>query len=346
MDSELTSILKSIKQKTGIDVDAYAETMKFSATTRETADWVLPSETSFNEIFADEKKGKTFFNFRFRNAKLIGSISGTGEKERNYAYFIMSILDNSGDKESDLSYSEQMKSIVFGDYTRQQIQKFMRRFLVPDVNCCALVISNSDGKTEAIAKLVGEYAGEKDCVVLTDDMCVTLVRFAHGSETLVPENLAKQLVKEIKERIGVEVRVGVGEKADNLLEINNAYVQATNALRMSGVFAVGTSVCVYKDYLLVKMLEDVPKFKLSEYLDMMVDGAAKAVFRDPDMFATAEAFLENNLNVSETSRVLYMHRNTLIYRLDKIRRETKLDIRSFSDALTFRLIAIMMKLAN
>ena len=52
MDSELTSILKSVKQKTGIDIDAYAETMKFSATTREEADWVLPSETSFNELFS------------------------------------------------------------------------------------------------------------------------------------------------------------------------------------------------------------------------------------------------------------------------------------------------------
>lgn len=344
MDSELTSILKSVKQKTGIDIDAYAETMKFSATTREEADWVLPSETSFNEIYADEKCGKTFFNFRFRNAKLIGSINGTSPVEKNYAYFIMSILDSSGEKENDLGYAEQMKSIVFGDYTRQQIQKFMRKFSVPDVKCCALVISNSEGKTEAVATFVSRYAGERDCVVLTDDMCVTLVKFLDGSEQFAPEVFARALVKDIKEETGISVRIGVGEIAANLLEINNAYVQATNALRMSTVFSVDAAVHSYKDYLLVKMLEDVPKFKLGEYLDMMVTSEAKAVFRDADMFSTAEAFLENDLNVSETSRILYMHRNTLIYRLDKIQRETKLDIRKFSDALTFRLISIMMRL--
>ena len=93
MDSELTSILRQIKQKTGIDVDAYAETMKFSATTREEPDWVLPSERDFTEVYSDEKNDKTFFYFRFRNANLIGSISGAGETEKNYAYLIMSLLD-------------------------------------------------------------------------------------------------------------------------------------------------------------------------------------------------------------------------------------------------------------
>ena len=58
---------------------------------------------------------------------------------------------------------------------------------------------------------------------------------------------------------------------------------------------------------------------------------------------TAEVFLENNLNVSETSRKLFLHRNTLTYRLDKIERQTGLDIRKFSDAVTFRLITVLFK---
>ena len=346
MDSELTSILKSIKQKTGIDIDAYAETMKFSATTRDEVDWVLPADTSFTEVFADEAAGKTFFNFRFRNAKLIGSISGTGEKEKNYAFFIMSILDSTSEKENNLGYAEQMKSIILGDYTRQQIQKFMRKFFVPDVKCCVLVIATAEGKAQETLKAVNDELKEHDCAVLTDDMSVCLVKFFKEGENASSENYARAVARDLREKTGAAARIGVGEVADNLLEINNAYVQATNALRMSAVFSIDATVHVYKDYLLIKMLEDVPKFKLNEYLDMMADGTAKAVFRDPEMFATAETFLENDLNVSETSRVLYMHRNTLIYRLDKIYRDTKLDIRSFSDALTFRLISIMMKLVN
>ena len=62
------------------------------------------------------------------------------------------------------------------------------------------------------------------------------------------------------------------------------------------------------------------------------------------MLNTAEAFLQNNLNVSETSRLLYMHRNTLLYRLDKIEKATGLNVRQFADAVSFRVLTVMYKL--
>ena len=74
--------------------------------------------------------------------------------------------------------------------------------------------------------------------------------------------------------------------------------------------------------------------------------SADEVFEDKDMMETAERFLENSLNISETSRDLFMHRNTLMYRLDKIERITGLNIRKFSDAVTFRVITILYKLLN
>ena len=74
--------------------------------------------------------------------------------------------------------------------------------------------------------------------------------------------------------------------------------------------------------------------------------SADEVFEDQDMMETAERFLENSLNISETSRDLFMHRNTLMYRLDKIERITGLNIRKFSDAVTFRVITILYKLLN
>jgi carbohydrate diacid regulator len=64
------------------------------------------------------------------------------------------------------------------------------------------------------------------------------------------------------------------------------------------------------------------------------------------MVLTAEEFLDSSLNVSETARKLYLHRNTLIYRLDKLEKETGLNIRQFSDAITFRLITILSKLLS
>ena len=94
------------------------------------------------------------------------------------------------------------------------------------------------------------------------------------------------------------------------------------------------------------MLEDLPKYKLNEYLELLMDEKARDIFGDEEMIATAEEFLEANLNVSETSRKIYLHRNTLMYRLDKIEKATGLNVRKFSDAVTFRLITILSRLAR
>ena len=75
-----------------------------------------------------------------------------------------------------------------------------------------------------------------------------------------------------------------------------------------------------------------------------MDSAAREIFSDPEMTDTAEEFLENSLNASETSRKLYLHRNTLTYRLDKIERATGLNIRKVSDAVVFRMITILSRL--
>jgi len=344
MDRELTDILKQIKQKTGIDVDAYAETMKFSATTREEPDWVLPSERDFSEVFSDEKNDKTFFYFRFRNANLIGSISGSGETERNYAYLIMSLLDGTSAEDSGLSHGEQLKSIILGDYTKQQVQKFIRKFSVPDAKCYTLVIASADGKTEKVIEYLTRYlSSEHEAVVSTDDNACSLVKFVHRENDIAPEKLAHNIVDSLAAE-GISVRVGVSEIVPDLLTVNNAYVQATTALRLANVYSSKDAVHTYKDYILVKMLEDIPKFKLSEYLSVLEKEGAKTVFNDPDILSTAQSFLENDLNVSSTSRGLYMHRNTLIYRIEKIRRETGLDIQKFNDAVTFKLISIIKKL--
>ena len=100
----------------------------------------------------------------------------------------------------------------------------------------------------------------------------------------------------------------------------------------------------YREYLLVKLLEDLPKSRMQEYLDQFRAADAEEVFEDEEMTETAEAFLESSLNVSETSRNLFMHRNTLMYRLDKIERVTGLNIRKFSDAVTFRILSVLYKL--
>ena len=115
-------------------------------------------------------------------------------------------------------------------------------------------------------------------------------------------------------------------------------------MKYAEIFSGGEGVHSYKEYMLVKMLEEVPKERLSEFMSDVTDEQIKEVFDDEEMLLTAEKFLSSSLNVSETSRSLYMHRNTLLYRLDKIEKATGLNIRLFPDAVTFRILTVLYKL--
>ena len=98
--------------------------------------------------------------------------------------------------------------------------------------------------------------------------------------------------------------------------------------------------------MLIRLLEDLPKYRLKEITANILDEEGEALFADEEMLRTASVLMENNLNISEASRALYMHRNTLTYRLDKIEKVTNLNIRNFHDAVTFRILSIIKKIAD
>ena len=155
---------------------------------------------------------------------------------------------------------------------------------------------------------------------------------------------AEFLVQSLKEELGIDAQAGVGPTVKELKDGALSYAGAENALRYADVFEVSGSVHSYREFILVKMLEGIPESKLSEYLAELSDEHLKEIFDDEEILNTAEVFLQSSLNVSETSRTLYMHRNTLLYRLDKIEKATGLNIRSFSDAVSFRVLTILHKL--
>lgn len=348
MDSELNILINSIKEKTGINIAVYSESMKYFASTSPDYEAAVPSDRDFEGVFADEKTGKTFFRMKYRNAKLVGQIDGAGRISKNYAYLILNLIENSPNRELQLSQSEYLKSILLGDCNRPQILKYMRKYGVPSIGCFVMVISSRENKIGDIINVLSNFStNAADIAVAMEDGLAAYVKFM--DETSVSEyqsaaDYAGFLVQSIYEETGVNVQIAIGGNVDSLADANSSFQQAMTTLRMGYAMNSKGEVHTFKEFLLVKMLEDIPKFKLSEYLEILLDKDAKSIFSDDDMINTAEEFLENNLNVSETSRKLYLHRNTLMYRLDKIERATGLNIRKFSDAVTFRLITFLYKL--
>ncbi len=270
-------------------------------------------------------------------------IDGVGEEAEKRARLVAYFLENA-DFGAFPDRREYLRSVLLGDGGPSHAYRYMTKYNLADGTCYCVEIVPDRRREEAFAHVERCLAETQDAAVRMDDSRIAVVKFSDEEQT--PYEFAQFLSQSLYEELGVRTSVGVGCEMRSFTEIAVSYAQAATAVRMSGIFHAEGEVHSYREYLLVRMLEDVPKSRLKEYMEQFrMEGAAE-VFDDEDMTATAEEFLESSLNISETSRNLFMHRNTLTYRLDKIERATGLNIRKFSDAVTFRVITILYKLLN
>ena len=246
-----------------------------------------------------------------------------------------------------LNRQEYLKKMLLGEYSQTDAYKYAVKFGVKEIPCFVLAIrfTKAYPETEALLK---QYADAKeDCVVKFDDKNFAFVKAAEPSEEYSsPAEYAGFLAGFLTEELGARVCIGAGSVTGGFHDLQLSYSRAVTALRYAEVFSGGEGVHSYKEYMLVKLLEEVPKSRLDEFLSDITEEQIREVFDDEEMLLTAEKFLSASLNVSETSRALYMHRNTLLYRLDKIEKATGLNIRLFPDAVTFRILIIIYKLSK
>lgn len=285
---------------------------------------------------------ETHFVLEFCGGKTDAWIEGGGESARKAANLICYLASNADMLRPAPERQEYLKNILLGEGGEWYAFCFLSKYNLSDQACFAVSIQEEKKIVETVAHLERCVADTRDMVVKMDENRCAVVKFCEEGQT--PFDFAQFLSQSLYEEIGVKASVGVGCEVNSFTEISASYQQAITAVRMSELFHSKGEVHSYKEYLLVKMLEDVPEARLKDYLEQLQIGNASEVFEDEDMLGTAEEFLENSLNISETSRNLYMHRNTLMYRLDKIERITGLNIRKFSDAVSFRVITILYKL--
>ena len=343
MVSDLKKSIQSVYQKTGVDVFLFSPEGKFLFSAA--GEKPLFEARAFTGVMQDDAAGVTFFKVLYRGAEYVCAVKGAGAVEKNYAVFLSDAIENSAGKTLNLPRSEFIRRILLGECSADDVQTYAIKYSVPESPCFALAVS-SDLKAGELMSFLTQYAGEEadTAVAVTGKDCAFIKFMDEDTEYQSSADFANFLARSLLEEVGVKVRIGVGGTVRHFEEIASSYRQANTALRMSGIFNSGGEVHTYREFVLVKMLEDLPEAKLGEYLSILLDGEAKELLKDEDMVNTAEEFLENNLNVSETARNLYMHRNTLMYRLDKIERVMGLNLRKFSDAVTFRVITILNKL--
>ena len=331
MLSELKKFFCGIRENTGICVSVVeADAAQIAA---------------FEGVVQEEANDRTLFKAVYKTTPLLFAIEGTGPVQRNYAFLLADMIENSVGRAVNLPKGEYLRRILAGECSAADVRRYAVRYSVPEIPCFALAI-NAEGRAADIVALLSQYAdGESDCAVGFSPREYGFIKFmGPDSEYQSATDFADFLARSLLEELGVRAEIGVGGTFARFDEIGESYRQACAALRMSGMFNTKGAVHSYREFLLVRMFEDLPESKLAEYMNVLLDEQGREFLKDEDMRGTAEEFLENSLNVSETSRNLYMHRNTLMYRLDKIERVLGLVLRKFGDAVTFRIITILNKL--
>ncbi len=302
--------------------------------------------TDFKKFYCDTQSGFTQFRIKFNGENYIARIEGVGTVYGNYAYLISELAENRNIKAPITNKEDFVHAMLYGEIGFSQMEKNCKKYgLLENLPVCAMLITCTEGRTDEILDIIKNYASNNDFAIGLDESKIVFVKYLleDQEEYRSVNEYAEFLYLSILEETGMHPYVTVGGVVESILDIAKSYSQALTAFKLKDRVSLSGNVHSFKEFVFIKILDDLPKNKLNEYLELLMDAQAKEIFDSPEMTLTAEEFLENNLNISETSRKLYLHRNTLTYRLDKIERGTGLDIRKFSDALTFRLISVLSK---
>ena len=184
---------------------------------------------------------------------------------------------------------------------------------------------------------------QRDFVTAVDEQCIILVKeLSERDSTKEIERVANIIVDTLSSELMSKVYVSIGSPVRDLQNVSNSYKEARLAREVGLIFEADKQIVNYERLGIGRLIYQLPLPLCRIFIKEMLQGFSIDDI-DEEMFITVMKFFENDLNVSETSRELYIHRNTLVYRLDKLQKMTKLDLRKFSDAITFKITLMVNK---
>ena len=183
---------------------------------------------------------------------------------------------------------------------------------------------------------------QTDFVLSINETDVAVIKqLPEGTESKRLDKVAQQIEEMLTEQLEMKAVVGIGTVVVNIRDLARSYKEAQMAIEVGKVFETERSIINYDNLGIGRLIYQLPTTLCEMFLqEVFKKNPIDAL--DQETLFTINKFFENNLNVSETARKLFVHRNTLVYRLEKIKKLTDLDLREFDDAITFK-VALMVK---
>ncbi|HIS79890.1 MAG TPA: helix-turn-helix domain-containing protein [Candidatus Scatomonas merdavium] len=195
------------------------------------------------------------------------------------------------------------------------------------------------GTLENIKNLFGTKSG--DFITAVDEKSIIIVKeLAPGDDYAQANKIAASVLDAVGREGEERTHIAYGTIVRELKEVSRSYKEARMALDVGKIFFDDRDIIAYSSLGIGRLIYQLPIPLCKMFIKEIFANKSPDDF-DEETLTTINKFFENNLNVSETSRQLYIHRNTLVYRLDKLQKSTGLDLRVFEDAITFK-IALMV----
>ena len=214
-----------------------------------------------------------------------------------------------------------------------------------DARRCVCIIETKNEKDSVALETVRTlFAGsKKDFITAVDEKSIILVKEVDDNQGYEEvEHIANTIVDMLNTEAMVKANVAYGTIVKEIKEVSRSYKEARMALDVGKIFFSTKNVVAYNNLGIGRLIYQLPIPLCKMFINEIFDGKSPDEF-DDETLTTINKFFENSLNVSETSRQLYIHRNTLVYRLDKLQKTTGLDIRVFEDAITFKIALMVVK---
>lgn len=214
-----------------------------------------------------------------------------------------------------------------------------------DAKRVTMIIETENSKDSNVLELMRTYFGNnsKDFITAVDENNVIVVKdLSEGDASKEIEKDAQSAEAFLIKEGMHNVRISYGTIVNEIKEVSRSYKEAKMALDVGKIFFGERDIIAYSELGIGRLIYQLPIPLCKMFIREIFGGKSPDDF-DEETLTTINKFFENSLNVSETSRQLFIHRNTLVYRLDKLQKSTGLDLRVFEDAITFKIALMVVK---
>ena len=351
-NKKLQNTLNEIKQITGLNAALFQPGGVLTVSTAAVPDTLRLQVPFFAETEESVRTCAGWQLFRVESEEELLYIltleNGSGENEilgRMAALQVRNLLE--GEREQ-MDRSHFIQNVLLGNLPFMDMMNKARRLHIDQRPRAVYAIDIAGRESDMILELLKNLSDMRagDFVTAIDEQRIVLVRDLSRCKENELEGKMEEYARLLHDNLAAEAyvrcRIAYGNPTEQLEKLAEAYRQACMALEVARVFSPEQYTISYGRLGLGRLIHQLPPELCRMYIQEVFGDKLPDILEDEEAMSTISRFFENNLNISETARQLYVHRNTLVYRMERIQKAIGLDIRNFEDAITFRMAMMVL----